>query len=121
MERTWNEDQPIYRQLMSEIVGRILSGELSDGDALPSIRKIASQFQVNPLTASKACRELAIEKVIDKQRGVGLFVRQGARRMLLRREKEKFLSEELPEVIKRMKRLGFSREELLAALDADTS
>ena len=120
MEHTWNDAQPIYRQLMNEIIGWILCGELKDGDPLPSIRTIATRFQVNPLTALKACQGLTLSAVVDKQRGIGFFVRRGARKMLLRSEKEKFLQEELPVVLKRMKQLGIGHGELLAALtDAD--
>ncbi len=116
MEHTWNDAHPIYRQLMNEIIGWILSGDLEDGDPLPSIRTIASRFQINPLTALKACQGLTLNRVVDKQRGVGFFVRRGARKMLLRSEKEKFLQEELPEVLKRMKQLGIRHDDLLAAL-----
>jgi GntR family transcriptional regulator len=119
VEHTWNEAQPIYRQLMQEITDWILAGELEDGDALPSIRTIAAQFKVNPLTALKACQGLISSRIVDKQRGVGYFVRRGARKMLLRNEKDKFLQEELSALSKRMKLLGVSRAELLAALDAD--
>ena len=118
MEHTWNETQPIYRQLMSEIVDWILCGDLQDGDALPSIRTIATRFRVNPLTVLKACQALIGSRVVDKQRGVGYFVRRGARKMLLRSEKDKFLQQEMPALVKRMKLLGVSREELLAALDS---
>lgn len=119
MEHTWNDASPIYRQLMSEIVGWILRGDLQDGDPLPSIRTIASRFHVNPLTALKACQALTLNRVVDKQRGVGFFVRRGARKMLLRSEKEKFLQEELPELRKRIEQLGIGRAELLAALAED--
>jgi GntR family transcriptional regulator len=117
MEHTWNDAQPIYRQLMNEMIGWILCGDLQDGDPLPSIRTIASRFNVNPLTVLKACQGLTLNRIVDKQRGVGFFVRRGARKMLLSSEKEKFLQEELPEVVKRMKQLGISRRELLAALE----
>jgi GntR family transcriptional regulator len=122
VEHTWNDALPIYRQLMNEIIGWILRGELQDGDPLPSIRAIASRFRVNPLTVSKACQGLTFNRIVDKQRGVGFFVRRGARKMLLRSEKEKFLQEELPELLKRIKQLGISHRELLAALEnADDS
>lgn len=116
MEHTWNDAQPIYRQLMNEIIGWILCGELKDGDPLPSIRTIASRFKVNPLTALKACQGLTLNRIVDKQRGVGFFVRRGARKMLLRSEKEKLLHEELPDLLKRMKQVGITHAELLAAL-----
>ena len=117
MEPTWNDAQPIYRQLTNAIIGWILCGELQDGDPLPSIRTIASRFRVNPLTVLKACQGLTLNRIVDKQRGVGFFVRQGARKMLLRSEKEKFLQEEVPELVKRIKQLGISHEDLVAALE----
>lgn len=118
MEHTWNEAHPIYRQLMHEITDWILAGEIEDGDALPSIRTIATRFRVNPLTVLKACQGLISSRVVDKQRGVGYFVRRGARKMLLRSEKDKFLQEEVPALAKRMKLLGVNAEELQAALEA---
>jgi GntR family transcriptional regulator len=119
VEHIFNEAQPIYRQLMSEITDWILAGEHEDGDALPSIRTIATRYRVNPLTALKACQGLISSRVVDKQRGVGYFVRRGARKMLLRSEKDKFLGEEVPALGKRMKLLGVTVEELLAALAAE--
>lgn len=101
---------------MNEVIGWILSGQLNDGDPLPSIRKIASQFQINPLTASKACQELTNNQIVDKQRGIGLFVKQGAQRMLMRSEKEKFLKEEWPDIIKRMNQMDIDPQVLLDAL-----
>jgi GntR family transcriptional regulator len=121
VEHIFNEAQPIYRQVMSEITDWILAGELEDGDALPSIRTIAARFRVNPLTALKACQGLISSRVVDKQRGVGYYVRRGARKMLLRSEKDKFLGEEAPAFGKRMKLLGVTVEELLAAVAAENS
>ena len=118
VEHTWNEAQPIYRQLMTEITDWILAGEFDDGDALPSVRTIAARFRVNPLTVLKACQGLIVSQVVDKQRGVGYFVKRGARKMLLRSEKDRFLQEELPALVRRIKLLGVSAE-LLAALETD--
>lgn len=112
MTHTWTDGLPIYRQLMNEIVGWILSGKLKDGEAIPSIRKIAAQFDVNPLTVSKALQELANDDIVEKQRGVGLFVRQGTRKMLLASQRRKFLDEELPAVIARMKQLDIDPDTL---------
>ena len=117
METTWSEDQPIYRQLMAEIIGWILSGEFKDGDVLPSIRKVATNFDVNPLTVSKAYQELANVKLIDKRRGVGLYVRMGARKQLMNSERKKFLKEEWPEIIKRMEQVGLDPMELLSEIN----
>ncbi len=116
MSHQWTDDLPIYRQLMNEIVGWILSGKLQDGDPLPSIRKIASQFEINPLTASKAYQELANNKIVGKQRGVGLFIRAGSQKRLMRSAKEKFLQEEWPSIVKRMEQMEIDPTSLLDQL-----
>lgn len=116
MDYQWNDEQPIYRQVMGEIVEWILTGKLKDGDVLPSIRKLASHFQVNPLTASKACQELSHENVVSSQRGIGLFVCDGARHMLQVRERRIFMEKEVPVLARRLKAMNVSLKELNAAL-----
>lgn len=117
MNGNWIDDLPIYRQLMNEIIGWILSGKLKDGDSLPSTRKIATQFEINPLTAAKAYQELSAQEIVSKKRGVGLFVREGARKRLMHAGKEKFLQEEWPEIIKRMELMDIDPSSLLSTLE----
>lgn len=117
MTYTWIDDVPIYRQLMSEITNWILAGKISDGDLLPSARKLASQYDVNPLTAVKAYQELTNSNVLDKRRGIGIIVRDGAAKMVRRIEKEKFLKEEWPKILERMKLMDVDPKQLLKELD----
>jgi GntR family transcriptional regulator len=102
----WNEDQPIYRQLMELLVARILDGTYAEGEMLPSVRQLASDCQVNPLTSAKAYKELARDGVIDRLRGEGLVVTKGAREALLKRERSRFLKSEWPGLKARLRRLG---------------
>ncbi len=113
----WNEKTPIYQQLMNEIINWILDGKLQEGDALPSIRSLAEQYQVNPLTASNAYKELAKINIFEKQRGIGLFVSKGARYALIKRERTQFLKEEWPEIIQRIERMELDVEELLEIIN----
>ena len=112
----WNEDQPIYRQLMEEMVARILDQTYREGDMLPSVRQLAMDYGVNPLTAAKAYQELAKFDLTEKRRGIGFVVKAGVRDALLKREKTKFLKEEWPQIVTRMKRLEVNVEELLKAI-----
>ena len=113
----WNDSQPIYRQLRDRVVASILDESLCEGDPLPSVRTVAAEFRVNPLTVLKGYQELVDEQLIDKRRGLGMFVRQGARTLLLQSERQKFLEEEWPRVCATIKRLGLRRDELLKQLD----
>lgn len=113
MGREWSEHQPIYRQLRDMVVAMILDGVLKDGDALPSVRQVAAERRVNPLTVLKGYQQLVEEQLVEKRRGVGMFVRDGARAVLLRAERERFLKEEWPRIQETMQRLGLSPEELL--------
>jgi len=110
----WNEDQPIYRQLKDRMVARILDGTLAEGEALPSVRAVAVEYRINPLTASKAYQELAAEGVVEKRRGLGMFVVEGARKALMNSERTAFLNEEWPQILARIERLGLKSEDLLA-------
>jgi len=115
MDREWSDNQPIYRQLRDQVVAMILEGVLKEGDPLPSVRNVAAEYRVNPLTVLKGYQELVDEELVEKRRGLGMFVRTGARDLLLRGERQKFLEEEWPRVYATMQRLGLKPEELLDA------
>src|SRR6516164_6525996 len=113
MDLEWNDSQPIYRQLRDRVVAMILDGALKEGDPLPSVRNVAADYRVNPLTVLKGYQELVDEDLVEKRRGLGMFVKTGARDLLLRGERQKFLTEEWPRVRATMQRLGLKPEELL--------
>src|ERR1700756_285492 len=113
MDREWNDNQPIYRQLRDRVVAMILDGVLKEGDALPSVRNVAAEYRVNPLTVLKGYQELVDEELVEKRRGVGMFVKSGARHLLLQGERRKFLAEEWPRIAATIQRLGLKPEELL--------
>ena len=110
----WTDDQPIYRQLRDKVVNSILDGSLKEGEPLPSVRSVAVELQINPITASKAYQELVMESLVEKRRGLGMFVVEGARKKLLEDEKRHFLEEEWPRIVQRIESLGLTAEELLA-------
>jgi len=114
LESNWSAGQPIYRQLRDRVVAMMLDGALKEGDPLPSVRQVAAELRVNPLTVLKGYQELADEELIEKRRGLGMFVRTGSREVLLKDERERFLTEEWPHVFARMQRLGIEPGELLA-------
>ena len=114
MDLDWNDGQPIYRQLRDRVVAMILDGVLKEGDPLPSVRNVAAEYRVNPLTVLKGYQELVDEGLVEKRRGLGMFVKDGARNLLLRGERQKFLDDEWPRVHATIQRLGLSAEELLA-------
>ena len=113
MDREWNDNQPIYRQLRDRVVAMILDGILKEGDPLPSVRTVAADYRLNPLTVLKSYQELADEELVEKKRGLGMFVKSGARALLLRGERQKFLDEEWPRIRETIQRLGLTAEELL--------
>jgi GntR family transcriptional regulator len=113
MDLEWNDNQPIYRQLRDRVVAMILDGVLQEGDPLPSVRNVAAEYRVNPLTVLKGYQELVDEELVEKRRGLGMFVKTGARKRLLQGEREKFLAEEWPRIRATIQRLGLSIEELL--------
>ena len=115
MDFQWNDSQPIYRQLRDRVVAMILDGVLKEGDPLPSVRTVAAEYRVNPLTVLKAYQELADEELVETRRGLGMFINTGARAMLLRGEREKFLEEEWPRIYANIQRLGLRPEDLLDA------
>lgn len=109
----WSDAAPIYRQLKERVVAMLLDGVLKPGDALPSVRQVAAEYRLNPITVSRAYQELADEALVEKRRGLGMYVTEGATEKLLMRERERFLREEWPQVLERIQRLGLSLEELL--------
>ena len=113
MDREWNDSLPIYRQLRDRVVHMILEGVLKEGDPLPSVRNVAADYRVNPLTVLKAYQELVDEELVEKRRGLGMFVRTGARDLLLRVGRQKFLKEHWPRVHATIRRLGLDPKELL--------
>jgi GntR family transcriptional regulator len=116
MDREWNDSQPIYRQLRDRVVAMILDGVLQEGDPLPSVRSVAAEYRVNPLTVLKGYQQLVDEQLVESRRGRGMFINAGARDLLLRGERQKFLTEEWPRIHATIQRLGLTREELLKAL-----
>lgn len=113
MARHWDDNQPIYWQLRQQTIAGILDGSLREGDALPSVRQVAVDFQINPLTVSKAYQSLVDDELVEKRRGVGMFVIEGARKRLLASEREKFLLEEWPRIAKRIGQLGLELSDLI--------
>jgi GntR family transcriptional regulator len=115
MDLQWNDSQPIYRQLRDRVVAMILDGVLKEGDPLPSVRMVAAEYRVNPLTVLKSYQELVDENLVEKRRGLGMFVTDGAHRLLLAGERKKFLTEEWPRISARIQRLGLTAKDLLRA------
>jgi len=113
MDPKWNEDLPIYRQLRDRVVAMILEGVLGDGDALPSVRNVAAEYRLNPLTVLKGYQELVDEGLVEKKRGRGMFVLDGARRQLLKDERRRFLEKEWPLVVATIQRLRLDASTLL--------
>ena len=109
----WSDGAPIYRQLKERVVAMLLDGVLKPGDALPSVRQVAAEYRLNPITVSRAYQELADEALVEKRRGLGMYVMEGASEKLLASERERFLREEWPLVLERIERLGLSLEKLL--------
>ena len=121
MDPKWNEDLPIYRQLRDRVVAMMLEGVLNDGDALPSVRNVAAEYRLNPLTVLKGYQELVDEGLVEKKRGRGMFVTEGARKQLLKDERKRFINKEWPKVSATIKRLGLSADELLSEIDESPS
>src|SRR5438045_6672132 len=113
MDREWNNSQPIYRQLRDRVVAMILDGILNEGDPLPSVRSVAAEHRVNPLTVLKAYQQLVGEQLVETKRGLGMFVNAGARDLLLRGERQKFLTEQWPAIAAMIERLGIKPKELM--------
>ncbi|HBK55447.1 MAG TPA: GntR family transcriptional regulator [Xanthomonadales bacterium] len=113
MSMTWNDNTPIYLQLKEKVVAMMLDGVLKAGDALPSVRQVAADFQLNPITVSRAYQALVDEELVEKRRGLGMYVNEGAHEKLLASERERFLREEWPKVLERIERLGLDLETLV--------
>lgn len=110
MDAEWNASQPIYRQIRDRVVAMILDGLLKEGDPLPSVRNVATESRVNPLTVLKAYQQLEGENLVEKRRGLGMFVNLGARDLLLQGERQRFLTEQWPEIHATIQRLGLTSE-----------
>ncbi|MDE0753451.1 MAG: GntR family transcriptional regulator [Woeseiaceae bacterium] len=117
MDPKWNDDLPIYRQLRDRVVAMMLEGVLNDGDALPSVRNVAAEYRLNPLTVLKGYQELVDEGLVEKKRGRGMFVTEGARKQLLKDERRRFIEKEWPLVAATIVRLGLSRDDFLKEVD----
>ena len=115
MDPKWSDDLPIYRQLRDRVVAMILEGVLGDGDALPSVRNVAAEYPLNPLTVLKGYQELVDEGLVEKKRGRGMFVMDGARQRLMKDERQRFIDNEWPKVLEQIERLGLDAEELLGS------
>jgi GntR family transcriptional regulator len=115
MDREWNDSQPIYRQLLDLVVAMILDGVLKEGDPLPSVRTVAAEYRVNPLTVLKGYQQLVDEGLVETRRGRGMFITAGARDRLLQGERERFLGNEWPRIQKTIRRLGLTTDDLLRA------
>ncbi|MCM3877450.1 MAG: GntR family transcriptional regulator [Thermoanaerobaculia bacterium] len=115
MDREWNDSQPIYRQLRDRVVDMILDGVLKEGDPLPSVRTVATEYRVNPITVLKGYQQLVDEQLVEAKRGRGMFINAGARDQLLRGERTKFLAEQWPRIHATIRRLGLTARELLDA------
>jgi GntR family transcriptional regulator len=116
MATQWNDSQPIYWQLKERTIAMILDGTLAEGDALPSVRTVASDFQLNPITVSKSYQALVDDHLVEKRRGLGMFVREGARHKLTESERQKFLTEEWPAMVTRIQQLGLDINKLLNSM-----
>jgi len=108
----WDDRQPIYRQLADQLAGRLLDGEPREGEAMPSVRALASSYLLNPLTVGRALQALRDDGLLENRRGLGLYVRAGAREHLRMLERQRFLEQEWPQLRLRLRRLGLRPEEL---------
>jgi GntR family transcriptional regulator len=118
MDREWNDSQPIYRQLRDRVVAMILDGVLKEGDPLPSVRNVSAEYRINPLTVLKAYEQLVDEGLLEKRRGLGLFINDGAPAQLLQGERLRFLTEQWPTIHATIERLGLTPADLLVATPA---
>ncbi len=118
MDREWNDSQPIYRQLRDRVVAMILDGVLREGDPLPSVRSVAAEYRVNPLTVLKGYQQLVDERLVESKRGRGMFINVGARDLLLQGERQRFLVEQWPRVYATIQRLGLKAKDLLEEPEA---
>lgn len=115
MDNDWNDNQPIYRQLRDRVIAMILDRVLDEGDPLPSVRNVAAEFRVNPLTVLKAYQQLADEQIVEKRRGLGMYINAGARALLLQAERQRFMKEQWPAIYATIQRLGLTPKDLLSS------
>lgn len=120
MTPDWTDDQPIYRQLKDKVMGAIIDGSLKEGEALPSVRMLAVEMEINPITASRAYQELVADDLVEKRRGLGMYVIEGAREKVLEAERRRFLDEDWPRIRERIDTLGLDAENLLKNADYTT-
>ena len=118
MDNEWNDNQPIYRQLRDRVIAMILDGVLNEGDPLPSVRNVAAEYRVNPLTVLKAYQQLADEQIVEKRRGLGMYINSGARKLLLQAERRRFMQEQWPAIYATIQRLGLTPQDLLSSSPA---
>ncbi len=121
MAGDWSGTQPIYRQLRDMVVAMIIDGTLKEGDAVPSVRQVSAEYRVNPITVLKSYQQLVNEDLVEKQRGVGMFVKAGARTSALRAERDNFLNVEWPRILESIHRLGLDPAELIELVPKKTS
>lgn len=121
MQIQWDDSQPIYLQLRERVQNMILEGNLAEGEALPSVRTVSAEYQLNPITVSKAYQLLVDDQLAEKKRGLGMFVVEGAKDKLLQQERETFLTTELPALIRKLKRLNITKEQFMQAFDKEES
>lgn len=119
LQVTWNDNTPIYQQLRDRIVTLIIEGQLQEGEAVPSVRQVSSDYRINHLTVAKAYQELMAEGLLEKRRGIGIFVLAGARKKLLEQEQNKFMKSEFPDLLKRIRRLGISRQQITEMIETE--
>ena len=120
MTPDWTDDQPIYRQLKDKVMGAIIDGSLKEGEALPSVRMLAVEMEINPITASRAYQELVADELVEKRRGLGMYVIEGAREKVLEAERRRFLDEDWPRIRERIEALGLDAGTLLRNIDQQT-
>jgi GntR family transcriptional regulator len=113
----WNDNQPIYQQLRDLIITQIIAGKLKEGESIPSVRQVSSDYRINHLTVAKAYQELVSDGLLEKRRGLGMFVLKNAQQKLLENEREKFMHKEFPELIERIRHLGITRQELISMIN----
>lgn len=109
----WSDGAPIYRQLKDRVIAMMLDGIIKPGDALPSVRQVAAEYQLNPITVSRAYQELADDSLVEKRRGLGMFMTEEAALKLRGNERDRFLNDEWPAVLERIRRLGLTLDDLL--------
>lgn len=119
MSIEWNDKQPIYRQLRDQVVERIMDGSFAEGEAVPSVRQVAADYQINHLTVGKAYQELVDIGLLEKRRGLGMFVTEGARSALTSDEQQRFLAEEVPAFAERVRVLGLDMSDVLERLQRE--